>query len=392
MDDNSANSTISNKDTNNDIKSIVAPTDLVKQNIDNFGHENIPLMDMNRKVSNTEIDLSKGKEEYLNIGTTPKGIFEEKVKFKFSLKLSRPVFIIIIFFVIAIIGGGLFFYLTSTRKVAEKAVITKKLESELGDKLSLKLDDYATFNKIDPRNCILNVHEVDINKIGTYTYSIICGVNKYYGKVTIKDTKVPIVETKSVIKKIGETIDVSEFIISCTDGSTCSYELTNFDELTVNSNTVGMYSANILVKDESNNKTEINESYIVIANDIEKYLNCVSESLNLENYEGSYTINDSLGFVKNFNRIYYADLNIRTYTFAFSNKDEYQSIKSSIKNGLVDINTISGLAKYDDKKQTISISKMMSTNELTTEFSNFSDTLIGIKEVYENNNYTCKTQ
>lgn len=371
------------KENNNISDSNVAPTDLRKNDIEMFGQENIPLMNMNRKSSISDFGTATSNSEFYNIGTVPPGSFTEKEK-KRKINFKHVSFIFLIFVVIALIGGGLYFYLSSTQKVAKSAVLTKTIEVNIGEKLSLKLNDYAEFKNIKATNCILNTKKVDINKIGKYTYIISCGVNDYKGTIKVVDKKAPKVETRILFKRINEELDINEFIVSCEDNSECVYSLENFDVLKENMQKEGIYTAIIEVSDKENNKITIKEILIVSNNNFNQILNCKYKDLELKNYKGIYQTNKVIGFSDD-----YAEIIVNKTRFVFENDEEYNEIKKQVnKENILTIENSSGTPLFEDDKLVITL---ISVNEVTeTEFfgSSYYD---DVEEYYDIFEYTCQT-
>lgn len=367
---------------NNINDSNVAPTDLRNTDIEMFGQENIPLMSMDRKAAITDFDLSSKNSEFNNIGTVPPNSYTEKEKNK-KLNLKKFGFLSLIFIIIGLIGGGIYFYLSSSRKIAETAVITKTIEVSVGEKLSLNLSDYAEFNNIKATNCILNTENVDTTKIGKYTYVISCGVNDYKGTINIVDNKAPTVETKIVLKNIGEEIDVNEFIVSCTDASECSFTLKNFDELKEKMNAEGIYDAFIEVSDKNKNKIVILEKVVVYKEKANSVLHCNYNKIDLVEYKGYYSTDENVVFEKD-----YATNIFCKNTYYFENKKEYEKLKKEMdENNILEIEGVSGEAYFDDSNQTITLIDLR--NVLDNDF--FSNHYIdGVEEYYGLFGYTCE--
>lgn len=371
------------KENNNISDSNVAPTDLRKNDIEMFGQENIPLMNMNRKSSISDFGTATSNSEFYNIGTVPPGSFTEKEK-KRKINFKHVSFIILIFAVIALIGGGLYFYLSSTQKVAKSAVLTKKIEVNIGEKLSLKLNDYAEFKNIKATNCILNTKKVDINKIGKYTYIISCGVNDYKGTIKVVDKKAPKVETRMLFKTINEELDINEFIVSCEDNSECVYSLGNFDVLKENMQKEGVYTAMIEASDKENNKITIKEILIVSNNNLNQFLNCKYKDLELNNYKGTYHTNKVIAFNDD-----YAEIIVNKTRFVFENDEEYNEIKKQVnKENILTIENASGTPLFEDDKLVITL---ISVNEVSEDEFLGSSYYNDVEEYYDLFDYTCQS-
>lgn len=369
---------------NNSIKSQsnVAPTDLRKTDIEIFGHENIPLMNMDRKTNITDFDLSTLNSEYNNIGIVPPGSFVESTKKQINIKFI--LFVLLIIIIIGLIGMGIHFYLSSSKKIAQNAVVTKKLEVSVGDKLSLKLDDYAEFKDINPNNCILDTTNVDTSKVGKYKYTIKCGVNEYKGKIIVLDNKAPQLETKVVFKNVGSDLDVNDFVLSCVDDSKCSFALSNFDTLKEKMQEEGIYTALIQVSDEAGNKMIVSEKLIVNSKNVSHLYVCSYNKINLSNYQGYYFITESINVADN-----YGDTLITKNIYSIESKSDYNKLKKKVeKNNFLEIEGVTGEAYFNDANQTIELYTMTKVNEVNY----FSDgSFYSIQKFYNQMGYNCQT-
>lgn len=372
-----------NKQENENLTSSqIAPTDLRNTDIEMFGQENIPLMNMNRKASITDFDITTNNSEFNNIGIVPPGLHTEKEK-NSKFKFKNYSFIILIFFIILLIGGGIYFYLSRTRNVAENSVLTKKVEINIGDKLSLNLNDYGEFRNIKATNCILNTKDVNPNKLGTYTYTIKCGINEYKGNISVVDKKAPEVITKLLFKLPAENLDVSEFILECNDPSECSYELLNFDELKENLKTEGIYTAVIEVKDKNNNKTNIKSSVIVSNNTPDIILDCSYKALDLKDYEGKYISNDVIIINQN-----YATSKIINNKYILKNKDDFNKLKKQVtENNELTIENITGKPIFTENKRMITL---ITQKEVSSKDFFGSLQIEAVKEYYDMFQYNCQ--
>lgn len=359
-------------------ESQVKPTDLKNNNIEMFGQENIPFMNMHRRNNISDVDMPNNNE-FNNIGTIPPGVNTERPPKKFNI--NKYLFLIVIIIVIGLIGGGIYYYLSSTRIVAEKAVITKTVTINAGDKLSLKLDDYAKFIDIKATNCVLDLKNVKNDIPGKYSYIISCGVNNYKGSVLVKDTVAPNLETKIVFKKVNDDVDVNEFIVECKDNSKCKFELENFEELKENLKTEGMYDAFIKVSDDENNVKTVIEKVIVLEDNYDGILKCNYKNLKLNDYDGEYDVVENVLYKSNF-----GDKILMQVVFTLNNNEEYKTIKDSInENGEVEIEGITGKAYFLNKNNIVLETSYM-VDDLSYLTNNDREY---IKDFYTRSGYEC---
>ena len=359
-------------------ESQVKPTDLKNTDIEMFGQENIPFMNMHRRNNISDVDMSNNNE-FNNIGTIPPGVNTERPPKKFNI--NKYLFLIVIIIVIGLIGGGIYYYLSSTREVAEKAVITKTVTIDAGDKLSLKLDDYAKFIDIKATNCVLDLKNVKNDIPGKYSYIISCGVNNYKGTVLVKDTVAPDVETKIVLKKVNDDIDINEFIVECKDSSKCKYELENLEELKENLKMEGMYDAFIKVSDDENNVKTVMEKVIVLEDNYDGVLKCNYKNLKLNEYDGRYDVVENVLYKSNF-----GDKILMQVVFTLNNNEEYKTIKDSInENGEIEIEGIMGKAYFLNKNNIL-----LETSYMVDDLSYLTNSdMEYIKDFYIRSGYEC---
>lgn len=363
---------------NNETK--VAPTDLNNTNIEKFGQENIPYINLHRKnhISDIQVVASDG---FNNIGTVPPGTYTEAMPKKF--RFNKLLFTILIFVIILMIGGGIYFYLSSTRQVAENAVITKTVTVSLGEKLSLKLDDYATFKGIKPTNCLLDLSDVKRDIPGKYTYVINCGVNDYKGNLIIEDKQAPSVISRTILKSLNEDIKVTDFIVSCEDSSKCNYELINLEELKEDIKTPGIYDAYINVSDELGNSKKILEKVYVSEFNESGVFSCHYKQLNLDDYDGFYLIKEDIIYEENNGK--YQVINI---LFEFNDSKEYKKIQESINDeGEITIEGITGKAYFLNDNR---VALVTTTNIENVDYIDSVD-LSDIQKYYNNSGYSCNT-
>lgn len=358
----------------------LGPTDLNNTNIEKFGQENIPYTNLQRKnhISDIHVVASDG---FNNIGTVPPGTFTEAMPRKFNF--NKLFVIILIFAIILTIGGGIYFYLSSSRKVAEGAVMTKSVTINVGKKLSLKLDDYATFKGINPSNCLLDLSGVKNDVPGKYTYKISCGVNDYKGTLIVEDKLAPAVIARTVLKTLNEDIKVTDFIVSCDDNTECNYELINLDEIKENIKTQGIYDAYINVSDQSGNIKKIIEKVYVSENGESGVMSCHYKKLNLDDYDGFYTIKEDVIYEED-----YGKYHVMNILFEFNDSKEYKKVQESInEDGEITIEGITGKAYFlnNNVLSLITISDVMDVDY----FGN-SD-LSAIQKYYNNSGYSCNT-
>lgn len=294
--------------------------------------------------------------------------------------INKGIFILIILVSMAAVGVGVYMFLHISNSKASP-VITKKVEIEVGSAVSSLITDYATFKGIDSSNCSLNITEITDTKVlnKEYPFTITCNETVYRGTAKIVDTVKPEVTLKNVNVSLNNEVKPEDFIATCKDNTTCSYEFVKEDELKQNITKAGTYEVPIKVKDEANNEIEVNGSLTVTENIAELYLVCS---------KGNDTLMEAnkLGIANNtFNKF-----NTRSYTFKLS-AEEYQALKTE-STGKTDVTYkgITGRAEFRDTDNTLILSKELTYEDLNKEANaEIPLDFAGLKAFYTEKGYTC---
>ncbi|MCR4581496.1 MAG: DUF5011 domain-containing protein [Bacilli bacterium] len=175
------------------------------------------------------------------------------------MSTKTKVIIFTIFFMIIISAIIVFF--KSNNFDIKKTVIY-----EVGDKISLDVTDYI---KNKPYNAndyklVLDSVRYDSNNtldtVGEYTYRVVLKDIIKEGKIIVKDTKGPIVQTMDVTIGVNEKYKVEDFVVKCNDYSLpCEYEMTG----NADTSKAGIYELKINSKDTYGNKSTNTVNLIV---------------------------------------------------------------------------------------------------------------------------------
>lgn len=342
---------------------------------------NTPDLEINNMVTpNQNLDPIPTNFDIGDIGSIPP--VDPTNKNKKKKGGSKLWFVILIIVFIIAVGALIFYYLRVSKGTLANAVVTKEVKYEMGQELSSNINDYATFKSISGNNCVLNTNNVDVTKAGTYEYSITCGSKVYKGNVIVSDNSAPVVETKTIVKKVNDTLEPKEFISDCNETSECTYSFENTDEVTTNLQTAGVYEFNINVSDSNNNKTTTKVKLIVIDSDIKVYLNCVLSDQTEEGFAGNVTYTDKIGIGY---ELQYVGVYFKVKDYQASNEEEYNRIKTEyVNNNVLNINNGSGKPIFDDENLTIKI------EEILNGPADFGESYAKIKNDYEvNKKYKC---
>ncbi len=293
-------------------------------------------------------------------------------------KMNKLLFIIIIVLLITAVGVGVYILLGVTNKSPKSSVVPKNVEIEMGSSVSTDINDYATFNGINSNNCSLDTSNItDTNKLdATYTFNITCGSTTYSGNAKIVDKTAPIVVLKEANVQVNGVIESSDFIDSCTDASTCSYEFKDENKVNEFLSAVGNYHVDIIVKDEAGNEIEVTGTLIVSEDEIpDLYLSCKND-----NEELKLGITSSV-FTGNITKVSTFTLEINDYNgFKEANKDKSE----------VTYQNITGSPLFNDNDYTLTILTKM-TKEDYEQINNISlpSTYGELRSLFTENGYTC---
>ena len=304
-----------------------------------------------------------------NIGSVPPMDNSDKPK-----KKHIGLFIILIIILILAIGGGLYYYLSKGEISIVNRVKVKNPTVELGEALPKDINNYVIIKNARNAKCILNTTNVDINKLGEYNYSVTCGTKKYDGVITVADKKAPVVKTKTVAKRLNETLTASEFIAACEDATECTYEIDDKAKVDEYLKTVGTYDINLTIIDKSGNKANATAKLVVLENDVKVYLNCFLDDQSVDDINGTYSQYDKIAISSSTN---YAGIYFRVKEYTITKKDEYDTIKTKYEKDKT-ISIGGGLDPlFDDSNLTIRF------EETLTDSSEFGSTYGDIRNYYE---------
>jgi hypothetical protein len=318
-----------------------------------------------------------------DIGVIP----PKKMEKKDNSKFKKGLFIVLIIILIIGVAFGVYYYLSIANSNAK--VKPKNIVMELGSTVSTNPSFYADFNGVAPENCVMNTTQINTKQVGTYNYSITCGNKTYNGVVNVKDTIAPKTNLQDVVKVVGESVEAKEFIVSCDDASTCSYEFGDLNAITSDLQTPGEYSVDIIVSDTSGNKSTVKGTLNVLSKKITAYLSCTGEATSLKDYAG-YTYTYDTFAIDDTNT--YLGIAYRIKRYSFLKTDEYTKVKTD-NNGKTEYDGTKGIINFDDTLKYLNIENKLTNDDLTKEYgSEFPNNYNSIKTYYEQKGYVCATK
>ena len=169
------------------------------------------------------------------------------------MKTSTKIIIFTVF--LALICGAIVIFFSMNNFNVKKTITY-----EVGDVISLDVKDYITNKTFSAKEYKLDIdavaydNENRLTTVGEYTFRVTMKDTIKEGKIIVKDTKAPTVNTLDLT--IGTTDDykIDDFISSCNDYSLpCTYIM----ESNVDTKKAGVYDVKIKVSDSQNNSTTV---------------------------------------------------------------------------------------------------------------------------------------
>ena len=325
-----------------------------------------------------------------SIGTTPP-ISLEADKQKKPAK-NKTLFIVLIILALALVGFGTFYLLKYTDILNNNkpvvTITTKTIEASVGDVLDTDIKSYADISGTDPKNCTVNINDVDMSKEGEYKFSVTCGEIIKQGLVKVVDNTELIVEVKTHHITKGTELTAKDFIVNPDDNYTYEFAEPVLAEGYKNADP-GNYTVKIIAK--SGNKTkEVEATLIVMEHEIRGYLTCDSKEQLLSDSTNKFITSYRFSILNDGSNSL-GEINNLVYKFNFVDETAYNNYLTEYKlNGSIKINDITGTAEFDNDNLTITISNDISKNKAIEEFGQENMTNYATIMVYFRNlGYTC---
>ncbi len=280
-------------------------------------------------------------------------------------KKINPTLILLVVVLIVAVGGAVYYFLFMGKSKTSGIVIAPQL-TELEAGTDILLDSAASFVKVTGMN--INECKVDTNldstKVGTYEYIVTCGT-KVSGpnKVSVKDTKAPVVELKDVVIPLNGTTYPEDFIESVDDVSECTYEFATAIE-EIDTSTSGEYEVTLNIVDAYENATTATAKLIVDENAPVEYLYCEGTGEPSQNYKTAKIFNTYKYGIANSGSIYNMK---KIITYTFQNEEDYLSAVDDIKEKKFD--DVAGAIKKDPTRFTIAFTQDTDEATLSKEFN-----------------------
>lgn len=185
-----------------------------------------------------------------------------------------------ILFIIGI-SVGVFLYFKE-----KNTIRVKNITIELGEKLSDNIEDYLSSGIEQKDYYKIDLSKVDINNIGTYQYSIKYNKHIVTGKINVKDTTKPIVETNNVEMNVNEKLEPRLLVSNCDDLSLPCSVIFKDESIEEKFKIAGTYEVEIIVSDSAGNKVETSANVTssvdgtlstIMSSDLEYYTNNLND-------------------------------------------------------------------------------------------------------------------
>ena len=303
------------------------------------------------------IDIKQRKEQQAKASQKKKK--KEKLKPSKAAKQQQNIMSLAALIVIGFLVGFYFLYIKAP---GEEDFIPLTVTVELGDSLPIRTSAYVkpgVGDNVDDHLYIKDISQVKIEEVGEYQFSIkYKGLTKY-GKVIIKDTTAPVLETQNVTITEGDTYQATHFISSCRDHSGCSYDFQDA-ETQKKYTSPGIYTIYITATDAFGNFVNKKANlYIEAKGLIKTYVKETGFDFNT-----GYSLIDQyeLNFAEhaNYSMLYSGK---HTVTYTYEDEEKYQAAKK----------TYNGEANYECLDHTKQIVFKETVNTVGSNYSKLND-------------------
>lgn len=193
--------------------------------------------------------------------------FNQKVK-KGRKKKNNPVQLYVILTIVGILVLiAIYTIINVSSKNPHRDSVIKlrdKITVEINNKNFDKTLFFAELENVKESDIKVNYSTVDFTKLGTYSVKLVIYNKTYETKLEIVDTEAPVLKTKDITIKKGDTYKAENFVSSCKDNSNKECLVSFYSlALTQDGSSLdyskfteeGTYQIQIVASDESNNKT-----------------------------------------------------------------------------------------------------------------------------------------
>lgn len=334
--------------------------------------DQMPSTDYQAEVS-TPVDYATPMSDFDQIGTTP----ELDPKAKGNKKKNKALLFILLLIIIGGIGYGSYYAINVMGIFEKDSVSVKEVTAEKGEAVSTNIDDYATFKNTSSSNCVLDTTKVNTAAAGSYEFTVTCGKKSYTGKVTVKDTKGPQIEAKTVVATAGTAV-TADMLVSNAD-ETATYAFASDTEAS-QFQTAGLKKVKITATDESGNA----KTYVipVIVTSTEYSIGIVAKKdVALDNTNANITEKNVILY----NNGMVNDTSYTAYIIKFADVNGYKAaIKNYDDSGVLTYETYSGTPVFYQAENTLVLVKDINSDLIK---EGYNPTFTNLREAgYETSN------
>lgn len=299
--------------------------------------------------------------------------------------MNKLIFVLIVVLLIAAVGVGVYIFLSMSNSGTTSVSVTpKEVQIEVGSEVSTNIDDYADFVGVDSSTCSLDTSNItDTSTLNSeYTFTIVCNDVSYEGTATVVDTVAPEVELSSVTVQVGSSVEPEDFISSCEDATTCSYEFEDASLVATYLTTAANYHVNIVVKDEAGNEVVVEGTLVVTEEEIpetsELYMACslAGTKYSLGLVGGEFDGNAIIEY---------------TFTLTASEYTDFKALYGS--SASASYNGMSGIPSFDDSTYTVTLTQHTTMSDVESVLgTDLADTYGGVLTYFNNLGYECSLE
>lgn len=309
----------------------------------------------------------------------------EPSKEKKKGKMNKPILIVLIVVLIAAVGFGVYYFLVLSKQNATSVTSKLSAEWELGEPLAENVLNYVNLTGLTSSQCSLTTN-VNVNKTGTYEWTVTCGNKKVSDKLTVKDTTAPEVVTKDVAVVPNTEISPEDFIESAYDASESEEKIsyTFVDEAEFDLTQEGTYTVTIEASDAYQNTVNVTAN-LIVTNDAPVHdLVCSYEEIS-KAYPTA-TVNVRFRYAITTSNTVYDNVKIVEYIF---DEQTYEEALDDVTDDGFD--GLTGKVTKDDTHYKITVEIPITADILNEEFKNttFPDTESEIQKLHESRGDYC---
>ncbi len=323
-------------------------------------------------------DLPQEGDNTSNISYDTKDAYNEFADQPPKKKKFPMVFVLMAVLIIGAACGGYYYFFVYKNATAPaggaSTIELKDVTIELGEEIPTTITTYVN-KDLKQTEYKLVTSKINNNKVGDYTYTVTYNNKKYDGKVKVVDSVAPVLTTKDVTTNDISTLNITGFIDSCIDASSCECAYVDASVIS-NITSDGTYTIDIKAFDEYGNVSTKTAKLVVNKGLVINNVTCSKTSSTSTEYKS--LVYDTV--------ISFDDKNVITNLvenklYTFNTLDELTLHQKSNTEGTYDKTNLTL-----KKVQTFTSSQLASDNTRKSIPTSKTDTI----KFFNNIGYTCK--